>query len=110
MPELESYQGNQTWDQERLWSFTDSVFTYSDQVCWGVFDVSQFIRTCISSYLRCIRCSFFLLSYSLNWYYQAYTMELETEIAKLKEENEELQKKQVFLSQDDCVYSYYTRA
>lgn len=54
--------------------------------------------------------SFFHLSYSLNWPYQAYTMELEAEVAKLKEENEELRKKQVYICADDCVYSYYMRA
>lgn len=36
-------------------------------------------------------------------------MELEAEVAKLKEENEELRKKQVFLC-PDSVYSYYVRA
>jgi hypothetical protein len=34
--------------------------------------------------------------FSHFYFYQAYTMELEAEVAKLKAENEELQKKQVF--------------
>jgi hypothetical protein len=40
-------------------------------------------------------CSIYTL-FSHFGFYQAYTMELEAEVAKLKEENEELRKKQVF--------------
>ena len=36
-------------------------------------------------------------------FFQAYTMELEAEVAKLKEENEELRKKQVLLVVADTI-------
>lgn len=39
--------------------------------------------------------------------FQAYTLELEAEIAKLKEMNQELQKKQVYyMSKNDFIWYY----
>ena len=45
----------------------------------------------------------FFLLYCLCGFLQAYTMELEAEVAKLKEDNEELRKKQVFSLVEDTV-------
>lgn len=45
----------------------------------------------------CLYASFFFIGMSFLCFCQAYTMELEAEVAKLKEENKELQRKQVLL-------------
>lgn len=63
--------------------------------CVNIVDIDATLL-CMIFHPSCLYACFFVGLYVLG-FSQAYTMELEAEVAKLKEENKELQRKQVTL-------------
>lgn len=64
--------------------------------CVNIVDIDATLL-CMIFHPSCLYECFFVGLYVLGGFSQAYTMELEAEVAKLKEENKELQRKQVTL-------------